>query len=137
MPLLKGRGLCVDYGRVRALVNDRGKTIQEAGPSMPVEIQGLADLPQAGDSLQVFEDATKARQVAEYRQARLREQSLRATARLSLLAVQARSTLPVLATFAVSFVGVDGGAVSAFDEWHEPLPASVKAPPDSGTNFQS
>jgi translation initiation factor IF-2 len=75
------------HGRVRALVNDRGKTIQEAGPSMPVEIQGLADLPQAGDSLQVFEDPTKARQVAEYRQARLREQSLRATARLSLQAL--------------------------------------------------
>jgi len=75
------------HGRVRALVNDRGKTILEAGPSMPVEIQGLADLPQAGDSLQVFEDANKARQVAEYRQTRLREQSLRATARLSLQAL--------------------------------------------------
>jgi translation initiation factor IF-2 len=75
------------HGRVRALVNDRGKTITDAGPSMPVEIQGLQDLPQAGDSFQVFEDANKARQVAEYRQIRIREQALRTTARLSLQAL--------------------------------------------------
>ncbi len=75
------------HGRVRALVNDRGGTIEEAGPATPVEIQGLQDLPQAGDTFQVFEDATKARQVAEYRQQKLREQSLRKTARLSLQAL--------------------------------------------------
>ena len=61
--------------------------IDEAGPSIPVEIQGLQDLPQAGDSFHVFEDATKARQVAEYRQAKLREQSLRSTSRVSLQAL--------------------------------------------------
>jgi translation initiation factor IF-2 len=54
---------------------------------MPVEIQGLQDLPQAGDPFQVFEDATKARQVAEYRQIRLREKALRSTSRLSLTAL--------------------------------------------------
>ena len=71
------------HGRVRALINDRGLHNSEAGPSVPVEIQGLQDLPQAGDTFQVFEDAAKARQVAEYRQAKLREQSLRSSARLS------------------------------------------------------
>jgi translation initiation factor IF-2 len=75
------------YGRVRALVNDHGANIDSAGPSIPVEIQGLQDLPMAGDTIQVFEDATKARQVAEYRQAKEREQTLQKTARLSLQAL--------------------------------------------------
>ena len=75
------------YGRVRALINDRGLNIAVAGPSIPVEIQGLQDLPMAGDTFQVFEDATKARQVAEYRQAKEREQLLRKSARLSLQAL--------------------------------------------------
>jgi len=75
------------HGRVRALVNDRGANIPTAGPSVPVEIQGLQDLPLAGDTFQVFEDATKARQVAEYRQSKEREQTLRKTARLSLQAL--------------------------------------------------
>ncbi len=74
-------------GRVRALINDRGSHIADAGPSIPVEIQGLQDLPQAGDTFHVFEDAAKARQVAEYRQAKLREQSLRSSSRLSLQAL--------------------------------------------------
>jgi translation initiation factor IF-2 len=75
------------YGRVRALVNDRGVNIDSAGPSIPVEIQGLQDLPMAGDTFQVFEDAIKARQVAEYRRAKEREQSLSKSARLSLQAL--------------------------------------------------
>jgi translation initiation factor IF-2 len=75
------------YGRVRALVNDRGANIASAGPAIPVEIQGLQDLPLAGDTFQVFEDATKARQVAEYRQAKEREQLLGKSARLSLQAL--------------------------------------------------
>jgi len=75
------------HGRVRALINDRGNNVITAGPSMPVEIQGLQDLPFAGDTFQVFEDANKARQVAEYRQAKEREQSLRKTSRLSLQAL--------------------------------------------------
>jgi translation initiation factor IF-2 len=75
------------HGRVRALINDRGINIASAAPSVPVEIQGLQDLPLAGDTFQVFEDATKARQVAEYRQSKEREQTLRKTARLSLQAL--------------------------------------------------
>ena len=75
------------HGRVRALVNDRGANIPTAGPSVPVEIQGLQDLPQAGDTFQVFEDATKARQVAEYRKSKEREQALQKTSRLSLQAL--------------------------------------------------
>jgi translation initiation factor IF-2 len=75
------------HGRVRALMNDRGANISSAGPSVPVEIQGLQDLPMAGDIFQVFEDANKARQVAEYRKAKDREASLQKTSRLSLQAL--------------------------------------------------
>ncbi|HSW40459.1 MAG TPA: translation initiation factor IF-2, partial [Acidobacteriota bacterium] len=72
------------HGRVRAIINDRGDTLNSAGPSVPVEIQGLQELPMAGDIFQVFDDATKARQVAEYRQAKARELALNKTVRLSL-----------------------------------------------------
>ncbi len=75
------------HGRVRALLNDRGISVLSVGPSIPVEIQGLQDLPLAGDTFQVFGDANKARQVAEYRQAKERERSLRKTSRLSLQAL--------------------------------------------------
>lgn len=55
------------FGRVRAMVNDIGERVQEAGPSMPVEITGLNEVPQAGDQFLVFEDEKKARQIAEAR----------------------------------------------------------------------
>ncbi|KGR80313.1 translation initiation factor IF-2 [Ureibacillus manganicus] len=55
------------YGRVRAMVNDIGRRVKEAGPSTPVEITGLNDVPQAGDRFVVFEDEKSARQVGESR----------------------------------------------------------------------
>lgn len=55
------------FGRVRAMVNDIGERVQEAGPSMPVEITGLNEVPQAGDQFLVFVDEKKARQIAEAR----------------------------------------------------------------------
>jgi len=55
------------YGRVRAMVNDKGRRVKEAGPSTPVEITGLNDVPQAGDRFVVFEDEKTARQVGEAR----------------------------------------------------------------------
>jgi translation initiation factor IF-2 len=63
------------YGRVRAMVNDTGRRVKEAGPSTPVEITGLHEVPQAGDRFMVFEDEKKARQIAEARaQKQLMEQ---------------------------------------------------------------
>lgn len=56
------------YGRVRAMVNDVGQRVTEAGPSTPVEITGLNDVPQAGDQFLVFKDEKKARQIGEARQ---------------------------------------------------------------------
>ena len=72
------------YGKVRAMFNDRGQPIAEAPPSTPVEILGLEDVPQAGDRFQAIEDTAKARQIAAYRQTKLREAALAKTARLTL-----------------------------------------------------
>ena len=57
-----------ESGKVRALVDDKGRQIKEAGPSMPVEVLGLTGVPSAGDPLQVVENEARAREVAEYRQ---------------------------------------------------------------------
>jgi translation initiation factor IF-2 len=56
------------FGRVRAMLNDTGERVTEAGPSTPVEITGLHDVPQAGDQFLVFQDEKKARQIGEARQ---------------------------------------------------------------------
>ncbi|MGB7370851.1 translation initiation factor IF-2, partial [Erythrobacter sp.] len=60
-------------GRVRAIVDDQGKQIKEAGPSMPVEVLGLGGVPSAGDQLTVVENEQRAREVAEYRQEKATE----------------------------------------------------------------
>ena len=59
-----------ESGRVRALVNDRGETVKQAGPSEPVEVMGLAGAPAAGDELTVVENEGRAREVALFRQQR-------------------------------------------------------------------
>ena len=61
-------------GRVRAMVNDRGEQVKEAGPSMPVEVLGLGGTPDAGDPFSVAADERKARELADFRQARSTEQ---------------------------------------------------------------
>jgi translation initiation factor IF-2 len=72
------------FGRVRSMINDRGKRIKEAPPSTPVEITGMTDVPRAGDPFLVFEDERKARQIAETRATRLRQASLAASNRVTL-----------------------------------------------------
>ena len=65
-----------ETGRIRAMVNDSGETIKTAGPSTPVEIQGLTGVPSAGDELIVVADERKAREAAEFRQSKERETRL-------------------------------------------------------------
>ena len=65
-----------ETGRVRAMVDDSGQTIKTAGPSMPVEIQGLSGVPAAGDEVLAVDDERKAREAAEFRQDRDRETRL-------------------------------------------------------------
>ncbi|RED51508.1 translation initiation factor IF-2 [Aestuariispira insulae] len=62
-----------ESGRVRALLNDKGRNIEEAGPSVPVEVLGLQGTPQAGDDFVVVRDDTQAREIAEYRQRKAKE----------------------------------------------------------------
>jgi translation initiation factor IF-2 len=72
------------FGKVRAMFDDRGRTLDEAGPSTPVEILGLEGLPQAGDQFVVVAEREKAREIADYREAKAREAVLAKTARVSL-----------------------------------------------------
>jgi translation initiation factor IF-2 len=58
-------------GKVRAMIDDKGKQVKEAGPSVPVEVLGLSGVPAAGDTLTVVENEARAREVAEYRQTML------------------------------------------------------------------
>lgn len=72
------------YGRVRAMVNDRGRRVKEAGPSSAVEITGLNEVPQAGDRFVVLEDEKTARQVGEARSQKALQETRNETARVSL-----------------------------------------------------
>ena len=73
-----------EWGRVRALINDRGQNVQSAGPAVPVEVLGLNGTPMAGDDFTVVESEARAREIAEFRQRKKREAANAATARGSL-----------------------------------------------------
>jgi translation initiation factor IF-2 len=72
------------FGRVRAMFNDRGQPIAEAGPSTPVEILGLESIPDAGDTFLVMADRDKAKGIAQYRKMKEREAQLAKSSRVSL-----------------------------------------------------
>jgi translation initiation factor IF-2 len=64
------------YGRVRAMLDENAKAIADAGPSIPVEIQGLTEVPQAGDEFMVLADERRAREIATFRQGKYRDVKL-------------------------------------------------------------
>ena len=64
------------FGRVRAMLDENGKAIKSAGPSIPVEIQGLTEVPQAGDEFMVLSDERRAREIATYRAGKFRNTKL-------------------------------------------------------------
>jgi translation initiation factor IF-2 len=72
------------YGRVRAMFDDRGNRVEEATPGLPVEVQGFSGVPEAGDEFQVLEDERKAKQIAMMRQQKQREAALAKLSRVSL-----------------------------------------------------
>jgi translation initiation factor IF-2 len=90
------------FGRVRAMFDDRGYTLQEAPPATPVEVLGLEGLPQAGDQFVVVTDREKARGISEYREQKARDAALAKQTRVSLdtLAEQLKSAgvkeLPII-----------------------------------------
>ena len=72
--ILAGR----EYGRVRAMLDEKGRPVKEAGPSIPVEIQGLSGVPSAGDEVVVVESERKAREIAMFRQGKFKDVQLAA-----------------------------------------------------------
>ncbi len=72
------------YGKVRAMFDDRGRSLEEAGPSTPVEVLGLESMPDAGDTFLVVADRDKAKSVAQYRKMKEREAQLAKSSRMSL-----------------------------------------------------
>ncbi len=90
------------FGRVRAMLDEDGKTVNEAGPSIPVEIQGLTEVPQAGDEFMVLGDERRAREIATFRQGKYRDVKLakRQAANLETMMDQmgqgAKQTLPLI-----------------------------------------
>jgi translation initiation factor IF-2 len=91
------------YGKVRALINDKGERVQEAGPSVPVEVLGLNGTPEAGDVLNVVETDAQAREIAEYREKAAKERRAAAGAATTLEQLMANakasesiSELPIL-----------------------------------------
>ncbi len=73
-----------EWGRVRAIIDDRGESIESAGPSMPVEVLGFNGTPQAGDDFAVVENESRAREITEYRENLLKDQRAAAGARGTL-----------------------------------------------------
>lgn len=72
------------YGKIRAMIDDRGQSTDKAGPSSAIEILGLQGLPQAGDSFQVLENVSKAREIVKYRIQQTRQQELAPSSPVSL-----------------------------------------------------
>jgi len=84
---LKGGDILVagsEWGRVRLLINDRGETVQSAGPATPVEVLGLSGVPEAGDEFAVVSDEARAREVTEYRARKRRETRQKNLARTTM-----------------------------------------------------
>ncbi|WP_425359302.1 translation initiation factor IF-2 [Aureimonas flava] len=103
------------WGRVRALVNDQGKQLKEAGPSMPVEILGMQGTPLAGDRFAVVKDESQAREITEYRQRLTREKAVAKSAgqRGSLEQMMTQLQSSGLKTFPLLIKGDVQGSVEA------------------------
>ncbi|MEM9932050.1 MAG: translation initiation factor IF-2 [Bacteroidota bacterium] len=103
----------VHYGKVRALINQNGKRIDEAGPSTPVQVLGLGGQPTAGDSFYIFEEDGKAKQISQKRQELYREQQLRNTNRITLEEIGRRRALGNFEELNVLIKGDVDGSVEA------------------------
>ncbi|WP_306049600.1 translation initiation factor IF-2 [Oceaniradius stylonematis] len=104
-----------EWGKVRAIINDRGENLDEAEPSLPVEILGLNGTPQAGDKVAVVENEARAREVSDYRQRKTREISVarQAGARGSLEQMMAAAKDAETAEFPLVVKGDVQGSVEA------------------------
>ena len=104
------------YGRIRAMTNDRGERIKEAGPSKPVQILGLPGAPQAGDKFNVMETEREAREIANKREQLLREQTLRTRKHITLEEIGRRKAIGTFKELNVIVKGDFDGSVEALSD---------------------
>ncbi|CCH03367.1 Translation initiation factor IF-2 [Fibrella aestuarina BUZ 2] len=104
------------YGRIRAMTNDRGERIKEAGPSQPVLILGLPGAPQAGDKFNVMETDREAREIANKREQLLREQTLRTRKHITLEEIGRRKAIGSFKELNVIVKGDFDGSVEALSD---------------------
>ncbi len=104
------------FGKVRAMTNEHGKQVHEAGPSTPVEILGLSEVPGAGDPMDVVKDAKKAQEIAEGRRGKVARSLIPSTAKVSLEELSKRMTDSGLLELRVVVKGDVQGSVEAVAE---------------------
>ena len=102
-------------GRVRAMTDDKGRTVKSAGPSVPVEIIGLSEVPEAGDQFAAVQDEKMARELAEQRKNKIKDEEFKANAKVSLndLFAQISSGVKELNIIVKADVGGSAEAVKA------------------------
>ncbi len=103
----------IHYGKVRALIDQNGERLKEAGPATPVQLLGLSGQPQAGDRFYVFEEEGRAKELAQKRSELYREQQLRRTNRLTLEEIGRRRALGNFKELNIIIRGDVDGSVEA------------------------
>ena len=103
----------IHFGKVRALINQAGQRVKEAGPAMPVQMLGLHGQPQAGDKFQSFDEESKAKSIAQKRHEVFREQQFRQTKRLTLEEIGRRKAIGNFKELKLIIKGDVDGSVEA------------------------
>ncbi|MBI5874665.1 MAG: translation initiation factor IF-2, partial [Deltaproteobacteria bacterium] len=112
-------------GRVRAMINDWGKKVDEAGPSMPVEVLGLSGVPEAGDVFSVVRDEVTAKQIAGIRLKKKQEAELKKTAKISLTELYEKIKMGEVKELGIVVKADVQGSVEAVKEALSKLPTDA------------